>query len=211
MDRCHGCDGFLPDGLEACPNCDSECRTSAVVRVGQAALAGAALMTLMACYGAPPYWTVSDHSAAPSVQLDADNPSLQSSVEFTINQAALKDSDGHALGTFVEVTPLTPDAEVLVSITPEGGTPHETTVLAGDPVAISVCDTVGDVYISGDCMVTLGQGFIGCTAETCAKRTSITVTLVAGQARVEQSAMVEVEGPDEREPDGSLATVQWLP
>jgi hypothetical protein len=55
MLSCHACDGFLPDGLAACPNCGVEPRkrSNAVRRVAQAAAGAAVMMTLMACYGGP--------------------------------------------------------------------------------------------------------------------------------------------------------------
>lgn len=51
MLRCASCDGFVPSGLDVCPNC---ARRGSLGR-GFLALVGAgvAAVTLMACYGAP--------------------------------------------------------------------------------------------------------------------------------------------------------------
>lgn len=57
MNTCSACEGFLPDHLDVCPHCDAALRDDAPAgmrvakRVVQAAGAGAAMMTLMACYG----------------------------------------------------------------------------------------------------------------------------------------------------------------
>ncbi len=51
MLACAACDGFLPDGTSACPNCDA--RPSATRRALTVAAGAAVMMTLMACYGGP--------------------------------------------------------------------------------------------------------------------------------------------------------------
>lgn len=182
-----------------------------MLRLGRTAVAGAAMMTLMACYGGPIEWELEEDLVASSVLLDAGNPSLQRMAEFTVNQAALGEAVGHTLRNHVRVTPVDADTEVVVSITVEGGAPLETTVLAGDPVSVTLCDTTGDVYSYGECTSTLDQGFSGCSDETCTKATSIAVTLVGGQAIVEQTVSLIVQGPDTTEPEGALASVRWLP
>ncbi len=51
MLACSACEGFVPDGVDSCPNCRA---ARSPLRKAAGALAGAALMmTLMACYGAP--------------------------------------------------------------------------------------------------------------------------------------------------------------
>lgn len=180
-------------------------------RLGRVAIAGAAVMTLMACYGGPIEWELHEELASSTTLLDASNPSLQRMAEFSVNQAALGEAVGHSLRNKVEITPVDADTEVVVSIAVDGGAPLETTVLAGDPVVITLCDTAGEVYYYEPCTVTLDQGLSSCTAETCAKASSITVTLVAGQALVEQTVSVIVQGADPSEPEGAEASVRWLP
>ncbi len=52
MLACPRCDGFVPGHLRACPNCEAQ--PSRWARVGQALLGFTGLITLAACYGAPP-------------------------------------------------------------------------------------------------------------------------------------------------------------
>ncbi|MGQ0505597.1 MAG: hypothetical protein ACT4TC_09780 [Myxococcaceae bacterium] len=52
MNKCPRCDGFLPSAASSCPNCRS--RIPTWLKVSFATLAaGAAGVTLSACYGAP--------------------------------------------------------------------------------------------------------------------------------------------------------------
>ncbi len=57
MHACHACSGFVPAHLGACPHCATAARPSRWGRVARALTAalgaGAAMMTLAACYGAP--------------------------------------------------------------------------------------------------------------------------------------------------------------
>jgi hypothetical protein len=57
MQTCVGCEGFVPEGARACPNCDAAVHQDAVRstlgRVAKVVACGAAAMTLMACYGGP--------------------------------------------------------------------------------------------------------------------------------------------------------------
>jgi len=211
MDRCEGCEGFVPEVLDKCPNCDLPHRSCALVRHGRAAIAGAAVMTLMACYGGPIEWELHEYLAGASVQLDVSNPTLQRLAEFSVNQAALEEAVGHSLQNKVVITPLDASTEVVVSISIGDGPALETTVLAGDPVSITVCDSVGEVYLYEPCTATLNEGFSGCTTETCTKTTSLAVTVVAGQAQVQQDLEIVVQGSDPSEPAGAQASVRWLP
>ncbi len=52
MLACARCSGFVPDHLRACPHCASA--TSRLGRLGRALLGLTGMMTLAACYGAPP-------------------------------------------------------------------------------------------------------------------------------------------------------------
>ena len=55
MLRCTHCEGFIPAELTCCPNCTKLVPRGRVGRKVLAALsAGAAAITLMACYGMPP-------------------------------------------------------------------------------------------------------------------------------------------------------------
>ena len=55
MLRCTRCEGFVPAELSFCPNCSKSGRKGASKSGFLAVLgAGAAAITLMACYGAPP-------------------------------------------------------------------------------------------------------------------------------------------------------------
>lgn len=54
MRACHACPGFVPDHLTSCPHCGARPRGRALARAIAALASGAASLTLMACYGAPP-------------------------------------------------------------------------------------------------------------------------------------------------------------
>ena len=55
MIRCTRCEGFIPGDLRSCPNCAKGApRGRATSGVLGFLSAGAAAITLMACYGAPP-------------------------------------------------------------------------------------------------------------------------------------------------------------
>jgi hypothetical protein len=62
MNQCEHCDGFLPDGHDACPNCARPAVRTLVKIVVGAILA----TTLMACYGGPPHAQVAPNSPTPS-------------------------------------------------------------------------------------------------------------------------------------------------
>lgn len=56
LDQCSACNGFLPSGHTACPNCGPQPAADGVVRsvakrVVASATGGLVAMTLMACYG----------------------------------------------------------------------------------------------------------------------------------------------------------------
>lgn len=57
LDTCNACGGFVPESVDACPNCSQDYlrRNNVSTRraVGGAVACGALAMTLMACYGAP--------------------------------------------------------------------------------------------------------------------------------------------------------------
>src|SRR5688572_21024052 len=56
MRACPTCSGFVPDHLPACPHCGTGSRFRRLARaLARLAGSGAALATLAACYGAPPY------------------------------------------------------------------------------------------------------------------------------------------------------------
>lgn len=56
MRACPACTGFVPDHLTSCPHCGARGRWHRLVRaLATLAGSGAALVTLAACYGAPPY------------------------------------------------------------------------------------------------------------------------------------------------------------
>ncbi len=60
MFRCVQCEGFIPSMLSACPHCAHVAQRKGVTAKVLAVIgAGAAAMTLMACYGMPPC----DHNA----------------------------------------------------------------------------------------------------------------------------------------------------
>ena len=55
MIRCTRCEGFIPTTVSACPNCSTVSPRGRAATGFLAVLgAGAAALTLMACYGAPP-------------------------------------------------------------------------------------------------------------------------------------------------------------
>ena len=72
MLRCPRCEGFVPPKLTACPNCAraAGARGSLAV-VG----AGAAAITLMACYGAAPAHHVRPDKTEPCVDVQPDGGS----------------------------------------------------------------------------------------------------------------------------------------
>ncbi len=53
LSSCRACDGLIPAGRAVCPHCDRPCGRGGRVwpTIAKVATAGAALMTLMACYG----------------------------------------------------------------------------------------------------------------------------------------------------------------
>jgi hypothetical protein len=55
MRACPTCSGFVPDHLTACPHCGGSRFRRLARALASLAGSGAALMTLAACYGAPPY------------------------------------------------------------------------------------------------------------------------------------------------------------
>lgn len=58
LTKCSSCDGLVPSGQQACPHCESPVvptRSRSKVAAAMALVsAGAASVTLMACYGMPP-------------------------------------------------------------------------------------------------------------------------------------------------------------
>ncbi len=52
MLACNACEGFVPAGVAACPNCGAR-KKSPLRRAVSAAAGAAVMMTLMACYGGP--------------------------------------------------------------------------------------------------------------------------------------------------------------
>lgn len=59
MTTCPACNGIAPDGAALCPHCDAPLaakkeRSGLAARALAVLSAGAASVTLMACYGAPP-------------------------------------------------------------------------------------------------------------------------------------------------------------
>lgn len=73
MLRCTRCEGFIPPAVSACPNCSKFVPRG---RAGTGFLAilgaGAAAITLMACYGSPPVCALPDGGNTSS----CENPSL---------------------------------------------------------------------------------------------------------------------------------------
>lgn len=211
MDQCHGCAGFVPKGLDRCPNCDRACRPALASRLGHAALAGTAMMTLMACYGGPMMWMLEDDLEASPVLLDATHPTLARVAEFSLTQPALEESAVHEMYNRVTITPVEPGTEVVVSIGMGDGPPAETTLSLVEPTTVTSCDRVGSLFPDESCTWLLEQGFTACTTETCTKATSLEITLVSGQALVEQVVTIDVEGSDVDMPEGAAASVRWLP
>ena len=74
LDECDACGGLVPGAARACVHCGTPRGRRWIRAIARAAAGGAALLTLMACYGAPPgYWR--DHaqpSAGSGTDADGD-------------------------------------------------------------------------------------------------------------------------------------------
>lgn len=90
LERCNACDGFVPPGARACPNCGAASapaaqRAGALGYVVRAAAALATAATLMACYG-PPIMPDSGH---PDGSADADTTDAS---DAAVTDAAVTDT-----------------------------------------------------------------------------------------------------------------------
>lgn len=79
MMSCPHCAGFIPEAHASCPHCDAAIAPALARKLTKAACAGAAAMTLMACYGAgfegdyqEPWTTSKTTACAQAEELTAD-------------------------------------------------------------------------------------------------------------------------------------------
>ncbi|MCR9164581.1 MAG: hypothetical protein ACE37F_13925 [Nannocystaceae bacterium] len=197
MRRCERCPGFIPQAASACPNCDAPserpwwCSPAAT----RGALAGTAAMTLMACYGAPVNWILSESDAGESILLDADNATAEGNVEFTVSQDALSELSSELAEVSLTLTPLAADTAFTLESTINGSTTEESYTISEEPVSI----------------VLPADSFSECTDDVCTQTISFSIELVSGRAVFEGSARIEIYGADQSIPTNAEASVTWTP
>jgi len=78
LTTCDQCGGFVPQALDACPNCSTRRRTGKLARrLLNAAGGGAVALTLMACYGgAPQHYMVEPVEPPPGGQCNGEADDL---------------------------------------------------------------------------------------------------------------------------------------
>lgn len=89
MLRCTRCEGFIPAAVTACPNCTKFVPRGSAGRGFLAVLgAGAAAITLMACYGMPPC------DPAKTICPDQDDAGVSDAGTTTCPDGGAKPADG---------------------------------------------------------------------------------------------------------------------
>lgn len=152
-------------------------------------------MTLMACYGAPVNWILSESDAGESILLDADNATAEGNVEFTVSQDALSELSSELAEVSLTLTPLAADTAFTLESTINGSTTEESYTISEEPVSI----------------VLPADSFSECTDDVCTQTISFSIELVSGRAVFEGSARIEIYGADQSIPTNAEASVTWTP
>lgn len=153
-------------------------------------------MTLMACYGAPTDWFLSETDSGESTLLDADNATAAAEVTFTANRAALSEAVSDEAAVSLTLTPLEAGTEVLLASTINGTMMEESHTATGtEPIAITLP----------------ADSFSECSEDVCTQTISFSLELVSGRAVYEGTATIDVYGSDESMPENAEVTVTWAP
>jgi hypothetical protein len=99
LDECGACGGLVPAAARACVHCGAARARSWMRVLARAAAGGAALFTLMACYGAPP-GTWRNHPTPPAGS-DADGDGVTAPADCNDHDASIfpgaADPDGDGI------------------------------------------------------------------------------------------------------------------
>ncbi len=208
MRSCRSCLGFVPDDAKRCPNCETTASPAAAVAwwATRGAMAGTAAFTLMACYGLPPSWALSEEEGGPSSLLDAESPQLDLAVELGVTRQALGDIyDEPEVDVHVLLTPLTERTEVRVTTSVDGGEPqvemHRFRTAEAHSFGISAGGYESDPSSELE--------YLSCEEDRCTHQVSISVVVLEGEALMESTARISVYGSSEDRPKGAEVWAQW--
>lgn len=227
---CPHCDGFIPPHVSVCPNCDaSVSRGSRLSTVCKGAAGATAMMTLMACYGAPDnFWEILDEDAGTARVLDASTPAANFELEVVAHPSALRNPHSKHLSVRIALTPgddapgtAVADLQATVTFTVRDATPVERTVMFTTAATTAVVACAGDddwydrnyegTNDPDACDVDLPGGlFEGCNEPTCTNDVSVSVTVDGGSVTVEPQAAIGIEGYDEERPRLASTSVDWV-